>query len=257
MNTISLKHSPRPSITKEGYQNLESLVCSQEGHSLDQSVSFRGELLEEGRNSLYKMKEEENHFSLSRAGGEQGGLLLNATFLLLIVTLTATLSLKSFLLKDEESHQRKNTYLCFKSTLDLWSKHQRFIKHTNRTIIAIQAALALNPTPALLKLKRVTQRWQDFKNLSRWKKAFSNKYCSGLQLAFVKKSFPLQHRGVKLKRRIIGTVSLKKAPISIFLPSRSSLPFSFLITGKLHFSPQLKVVASKEVGTHLPTLTHL
>lgn len=252
MNIKNLKSLRNPFIKiaqkpsdKKSYRLLrEEALANTRARSQDVAISLLSVI------TTIDSKKEEKRPLRCLVGGEQGALLLNGVFLLLIIALIATLSAKSFLLIDEKSHQRKQTYLCLKTTLDLWSKHQSFIKHTNLTIVALQAALTLKPNPALYQLKKATQRWQDLTNLSRWRKAISNKFCSGLQLAFIKDSYPLEQIGLKLKRNAIGEAYLKKQKTSFYLPSRSRFPFFFFIRGEIHFLPTLQLYSSREFKTN-------
>lgn len=237
MNQSSLKCSQKDFI-KSHYQNsrLKEQAVSLKAASRGEEIpSFSGD-------------KERLPTSTSPLGGEQGSLYIGAILMLAILTLIATLSLKTFVVNDEKSFQRKNAYLCLKGTFDLWSHHQKFIKNTNKTILALQTALALKPNPVLLKMIRATQRWQDLKSFTSWKKAIKNKSCQGLQIIFLRRTFPVKLLGLKVRRNPIGLAYLKRKPVNFKLPSHKSWPFFFLIKGKVLYEPKLTLIDSREIS---------
>lgn len=187
-------------------------------------------------------------------GGEQGEVILFLLLLLMALGLFMTLSFKKLTLMNIENKQRKSTYLCLKSTMDSFTAHLGFIKKTNLSIVALNAAIAANPTPYLIKLRRIIQTIQDKKSAWVFINQLRKQVCRGLQKVFVKKSFPLKGTGFKPQRSLFGTVLIKQKPASFLLPSRKSPPFLFLIKGKLTFRPELIVHDTKEIPLSLHTL---
>jgi hypothetical protein len=178
---------------------------------------------------------------------ERGSLLLGSTLILVIIALYASLTLKQLILVDEENHQRKQTYLCLKKTFDLWAQHQNFIERTNKSIYALQAAFTLKPNPVLLKMKKALQKWQELKRAMDWKKALTLSNCRGLQMTFIKKTYPIMISGLKIKRGLIGEALIKRKSQNFILPSKGKPPFYFLIKGTVRFSPIFQLVNSKEI----------
>ncbi len=178
---------------------------------------------------------------------EEGSLLLGSSLILVVIALYASLTLKKLVLIDEENHQRNQTYLCLKESFDLWSRHQQFIERTNKTIYALQAAFTLKPNPALLKMKKAVQKWQEVRKAFDWKKGLSLKCCRGLQLAFIKKTYPVELSGLKIKRGFVGEALIRKKAQNFILPSKARTPFLFVIKGRLEFSPSFKLLHSQEI----------
>lgn len=198
--------------------------------------------------------ERKGNFSNALSGGEQGEITLLILFLLMALGLFMTLSFKKLALMNIENKQRKATYLCLKSTMDTFTSHLGFIKKTNLSIIALNAAIAANPTPYLIKLRRVIQTIQERKSQFVIFNQMRKKVCQGIQKLFVKKSFPLKGDGLKTYRSLFGTALIKKKSTSFLLASRSSPPFMFLIKGKLNFSPNFFIDQTKEIPLSIHSL---
>lgn len=190
-----------------------------------------------------------NHKSLEfQVGGNQKGeVTLMLILFLMGLGLFMALSLKKLSLSHSERKQRQQTYLCLKTTMDSFSSHLTFIKRTNMLILSMNALILANPTPYLLKAKRMIQALQNKKNLYTALKAIKNKYCKGIQKLFIKKSFPLKGKFLSVHRSILGTAIIKSKPTQFILPSRHTPPFMFLIKGKLSFSPRYQISKSKEI----------
>ena len=192
------------------------------------------------------MKRTRKRFTTGPIGGERGRITLLATLLLSLLALFIMFSTKKLLLLNEERKQRTQTYLCLKSAFDLYASLQKFMKRTNLSIVTLNAAIIAFKNPALHTMKKMVQRSQELKLLTLSSKLYSRS-CQGLQLKIMRDAYPLKSPFPTLKRTLSGTVLLRKKPQSLFLTSRKSYPFLFVIKGKITFAPRLLLTQSKEV----------
>lgn len=178
--------------------------------------------------------------------GEGGEVLLLLILFLGSFAMTTAIFQKKLLLYNEELQQREQTYLCLKKSFDSYQKLLQFIDKTNLAIKGINAAILLKPTPELFQLKKVIQKTQDIKANIAFLKAVKGLSCKGLQKIPILNVYPLQKKGIKIKRSFQGLALRKRNTKKFILPSKSSYPFLFTLTGKVSYEPQLKVTSLKE-----------
>ncbi|MCR9205686.1 MAG: hypothetical protein NXH75_13970, partial [Halobacteriovoraceae bacterium] len=163
---------------------------------------------------------------------ESGEILLLLILFLGSFAMTTAIFHKKLLLYNEELKQREQTYLCLKKSFDSYQKLLQFIDKTNLAIKGINVAILLKPTPELFQLKKVIQKTQDIKGNIVFLKAIKGFGCKGLQKVPILNVYPLQKKGVKIKRNFQGLALKKRSTKKFILPSKRSYPFLFTLTGK-------------------------
>lgn len=178
----------------------------------------------------------------------KGEVLLLLIFFLGSFAMVTAIYQKKLLLYNEEIEQRRQTYLCFKETIDQYENLLNFMGKTNTAITGINAALLLKPTPELVQLKKVIQKSQQVKGNIIHLRAVKGFGCFGIQKLSLLNLFPLERKGTDFKRDLQGKILFKTKTQNFTLPSNSKFPFLFSLKGKVQFLPKLQVSQLKEVS---------